>query len=147
MLHRLNLRHFVRRGPDEISRQLFYFVAMRFPHREGSRQALKQLIRICRIQLYAAESALPKRTFVTLARRDPLNQTNPRSEGQGDLLMTAADAQNRLTRFANHIKDPGEIASLILVPRMTLTAEDDVRRRECFYKLGRDVPERFSHDA
>src|SRR5438874_13715991 len=119
MLHRLNLRHFVRRCTDKISRQLFYFVAMRFPHGEGSRQSLKQLIRICRIQLYAAESALAKCAFVTLARRDSLNQINSRSECQGDLLMTATDAQNRLARFANHIKDSGEIASLILAPRMT----------------------------
>src|SRR5436190_1065014 len=74
-----------------------------------------------------------------------LNKINPRSERQSDLLMPPTDAENWLPRFTNHIKHAGEISRDIFIPWMTLSAENDVGRRECFHKFRRDVFERLGH--
>jgi hypothetical protein len=66
------------------------------------------------------------RTFITLARANPLHQANLASKRERHLLMPTAYTKYRLRRIANHIESTGEGVPAVQVPRVTLTAEDDV---------------------
>ena len=75
------------------------------------------------------KTAFAKRAFVSLARRNPLNQINPCPESQGYLLLAAANAQNRFGRLANHVENSGQRLAFVFMPRVALAAENNVRRR------------------
>jgi len=60
--------------------------------------------------------------------------------------MTATDTQNRPARFPDHIEDTCQIARLILVPWMTLSTENDVRRAQAAHSLKRPVLKGLNED-
>src|SRR2546421_12516706 len=67
------------------------------------------------------------------------------TEGERDLLLTSADAEDWFRRAADDVEDSGQFFRRISVPGMALSAEDDVRRRKHFHELGRNVREPLRH--
>src|SRR5678810_198320 len=56
-----------------------------------------------------------------------------------DLLMTTTHTENGLARLFDHIEDSGQRPRRILIPRMTLPAENDARRTQAANSLQRHV--------
>src|SRR6185369_11065291 len=63
-----------------------------------------------------------------------------------DLLMTATDTKDRLARLFDHFENSGQRSGRILIPRMTLPAENDVRRTETANSLERHVLKWLNED-
>src|SRR5204863_7683934 len=92
------------------------------------------------------EAALTLRAFVTFAGFESLHQSHLRAVSQCDLLMATTNAENRLARLLDYFKNSGERLRRVLIPRMTLSAQDDVRRAQTANSLERYAVERFCED-
>src|SRR2546423_1653112 len=92
------------------------------------------------------KAALTFGAFVTFAGFESLHQSHFCAVSQCDLLMTTTNAENRLARLLDYFKNSGERLRRVLIPRMTLSAQDDVRRAQTANSLERYAVERFSED-
>src|ERR1044072_3492079 len=97
------------------------------PDGNGRRQTFKQSLTCI---LDRKEAALTLRTRVAFSRFEPVHQPNLRSIRQRDLLIPATHTEDRLARLFDHVKDAGQRLARVVVPGMTLSAQDYVRRFE-----------------
>src|SRR5207245_925253 len=127
------------------ARQLFHFVAVRFPDSNRVRQVRKNSILI--FNLNWTIPTLAECALVTFAGSDALNQINRRAIRQRDLLLAAADAQDRLRRVVNYLNNSGQRFPRVAVPRMTLAAQENMRRAEILNELRRDSFKPLRNDS
>src|SRR5712671_4821908 len=69
-------------------------------------------------------------TLVSFPGLKALHQSNRRAVSKSDLLMTTANTQNRLIRLLDDLKHTCQRFQCILIPRVALTAQNNVRRLE-----------------
>src|ERR1043166_2908650 len=92
------------------------------------------------------ESAFTFGAVVTFTRLDSPHQSDLRAIGQCDLLMTTTDSEYWLTRLLDHRKHAGQRLRRVHLPRMTLPAENDVRRFQTAHSFKRYMVKRFDED-
>jgi hypothetical protein len=143
LLHRLDRARFVGSSAAKAVRQLLHLVAVRMPNSDGGRQIFEQTLTSV---LNRKEPALALRAFVTFAGLEPFHQPDLRTVSERDLLVPTADAQNRLARPLDHVKHSRQRLRRVLVPRMALSTQNDVRRLETADSLQRDAVKRFGED-
>ena len=92
------------------------------------------------------ETALTFRAVVTFARLESSHQSNLRAISQRDLLMTTANAEDRLTRLLDHSKHTRQRLRRVHLPRMTLSAQNDVRGTKAANSFERNVVKWLDED-
>jgi len=92
------------------------------------------------------EAALSLRAFVPLARLESLHQSDFRAVSQRNLLVTTTNPENRLACVFNDLENSSQRLWRVLVPRMTLSTQDDVRRPQAANSLERYGVKRFGED-
>lgn len=102
LLHGLNGAGFVRRGGAKAIGHLLHFIAVVMPDGQLRRQSFEHSVAGV---IDGKESTLAFRACVTLARFEPFHQADFSAMREGDLLMTAAHAENRLTRVFDHVEN------------------------------------------
>src|ERR1043165_504422 len=113
------------------------------PDSHSRRQAFEQPV--ARV-LDRKKPALALRARVTFTRFEPLHQPDLRPVRECNLLVPATHAEYRLTRPLDHLKHASQRFRRVLIPRMTLSTQDDVRRLETADSLERNGMKRFGED-
>src|SRR5712691_4740494 len=75
-----------------------------------------------------------------------LHQSNRRAVSKGNLLVTTANTQNRLIRRLDYLKHTCQRFRCILIPRLALTAQNNVGRLKCAYSVKRDFVKRLGEN-
>jgi hypothetical protein len=83
---------------------------------------------------------------VTLTWFESSHQSDFSAVSECNLLMTTTHAEDRLARMFDDVKNSRERLGRILVPRMTLSTQDYVRRPQTADSLERYTLERFDED-
>ena len=90
--------------------------------------------------------ALAFRALVTFTRFEPFHQPNFRTVSQRNLLVPTTNTQNRLARLFDNVKHSRQRLRRVLVPRMTLPTENNVRRLQTAHAFERHAVKRFGED-
>jgi len=146
VLHGLDGASLVGRCEAEIRWQFFDLVAVGMPHDYGCREVPEDSVSLSARQFHREKPALAKRPFVAFAGSRAPHQRHGSVKGDGDLLVPSTDSQDWLASLADNFKHAGERFRLIIVPGMTLAAENDVTGLCVGYELRGDVPVGFEND-
>ena len=66
--------------------------------------------------------------------------------GDCDLLVAAADPEYRLARLFDYVEDTSQRFGRVVIPRMALSAQNDVRWTQAADAFERHAVKRFSED-
>ena len=126
VLHGLERRGLVAGGLLEASGEFFDFVVVGLPDGDAAGEALKDSLAV---GFHIEEAALAQATPVACGVWfEPLDNIHACAVAEGNLLMAAADAQDGLRRVAYDVKDSDKRRVGVVIPRVALAAQDDVRR-------------------
>lgn len=123
MFHGLDLAGVVGGGAPEVGRELLHFITMGVPDSDSLRKTFEDS---GLIYLDGNETTLALCALITFPWFQPLHQTNLRSTGQRNLLVSSANAKNRLGSLADDFENPGKQFRRVALPGVALTAQNNV---------------------
>lgn len=131
VLHGLDGAGVVSGRSTEVRGQVLDLVAVGMPDRYGRRQILEDSAGLAvPYQKDGVIASLSESARITLAGRRPFHQINASPVGQGYLLMPPANPQDGLRRLTDNRKDSCQRLWLVILPRITLAAENYVAGME-----------------
>ncbi len=92
------------------------------------------------------ESTFTFGALITFTRFESFHQANLRTVCKRDLLMATADSENRLTCLLDDIEHSRQRLRSVLLPRMTLATQNDVRGFQAADTLERNAVKRLGED-
>ncbi|MEA2204497.1 MAG: hypothetical protein QOE77_1273 [Blastocatellia bacterium] len=146
VLHRLDGASLIGRREPEIGRQFLNLVAVGMPDSYRVRKAPEDPARLTARQFHREKPAFAKCPYVALAWSGPLHEAHGRAERDRDLLVPSADSQDWLPGLPDNFKYAAERFGLVVVPGVTLAAENDVARLSVSYELRGNISVRFDNN-
>ena len=92
------------------------------------------------------EAPLALGSFIAVSRSQPSHEGDGSPKRQRQLLVTATYPQDRLRGPVENFEDSGERLRRIALPRVALSAQDNVGRVEILDAIECDFRKRFSED-
>ena len=142
-LHCLYPARLVGGGCTKTIRQLFNFVTVVVPDSYLRRQSFEESLACI---LDRQETALTFGSVIAFAGFESSHQSDFSAISDRNLLVTTTHAEDGLACTFDDVENSGQRLRRILIPRMTLPTENDVRRAQTAHSLERHVLERLNED-